>query len=888
LFNIKKYIILRTRRFKNYKYPKMKKIILLALAITLFSSAGYTQWFSVSQPTQNDLYSLFFTSDNTGFVSGATSSYMYKTTNGGANFTSHLITSTASVWNDIFIIDSQTGYTVGYPSKIAKTTNSGVTWYNVFTGNSSNTLHCVYFPSASTGYAAGGNVIVKTTNSGENWYELPYTNTSYLVSVNFINNTTGYISGSEGYIAKTTNGGSSWNYQSSPSAGYNEEIIMVDANTGFCAGQYGTILKTTNGGTNWTNTVSSPTWFYDLWMLNSSTGWVCGQNGIIMRTTNGGVNWITQQTNTNKYIRQIQFVNQNTGYAVGYNGTILKTTNGGGEMFSDTSRIFQKVTSGSIVNLINSGHSAAWADLDNDGDQDVVVTSFNNNCSTCENQLLMFTNNGDGTFSRVINNAITNQSGVTTGLAWGDYNNDGWPDLYVCSLAGGKNFLFKNNGDGNFTKITSGDIANIGGMSESCSWGDYNRDGWLDLFVANKDNYNDFLFKNNGNGTFTRITTGEIVNDGLYSRGCAWGDYDNDGWPDLYVVTYQGQNDILYRNNQDGGFTKITTGPEVNTPTWGFMCQWVDYDNDMDMDLFVTSNPTNKLYRNNGDGSFTFIDNVLTQEGNSYGFTWADFNNDGYQDLYTVNESRNNTFFKGTGTSFVKLNYEITNQEGSYSSEASSVDINNDGRLDLFVTNRFNNYNFLYKNISYGSNYITFYLTGCNLSNKSAIGAKINIYKGSFRATREISGGRYSQDMLWQHFGLGQISNLDSVVIRWPSGARKKLVNVPANQRVILDECSTGIIQNSNAVPVAYSLSQNYPNPFNPTTKIKFSIPKSGFAELKIYDNLGREINTLVSTNLNSGIYETEFDGSGLSSGIYFYQLRAGEFIETKRMVLTK
>ena len=128
------------------------------------------------------------------------------------------------------------------------------------------------------------------------------------------------------------------------------------------------------------------------------------------------------------------------------------------------------------------------------------------------------------------------------------------------------------------------------------------------------------------------MTTGNIVTDVGYSRGCSWGDYDNDGWPDLFVVNYQGENDFLYHNNGNGTFTKITSGPEVNDGAWGSGCCWGDYDNDGYLDIYVTNNnQQNRLYHNEGNGNFTLVSGGPSNEtGYSYGCSWGDYDADGF------------------------------------------------------------------------------------------------------------------------------------------------------------------------------------------------------------------------------------------------------------------
>lgn len=558
-------------------------------------------------------------------------------------------------------------------------------------------------------------------------------------------------------------------------------------------------------------------------------------------------------------------------------------------LFTFSQPFFQKITTGPIVSDVSSNSQCAWADYDNDGDQDLVIMPWNDHCWTCYYPILMFKNLGNGTFEKVTNNAITQQIINATGVAWGDYDNDGKLDLFIARVFNFNNLLFHNVGGGVFTQILTGSIVNDGGQSTGCSWVDYDRDGWLDLYVNNNFDQNNFLYHNNGNATFTRITTGNIVNDGGYSRGCSWGDYDNDGWPDLFVVNYQGQHDFLYHNNHNGTFTRIYNGPEVNDIDWGSTCKWADYDNDGFLDLFVTNNNTsNKLYHNEGNSNFTLSYTLPSNEGGeNYSCCWGDYNNDGWIDLFVPKHGANNILYKNTFGSFVKVDDEIVVYEGGYSDAGTWADYNNDGKLDLIVTNTYGNTrNYQYKNVGTSGNYLICKLKGGCSSNKAAIGARIKLYDGTFFEMREVNGGTSSQNMLWQHFGLGNITNVDSIVVLWPSGKRQKLTNVSANQIITIDECTIGII--SNQIPVKYELLQNYPNPFNPVTAIEYSLMKTTNVLLIIYDVNGREVETLVNKKQNQGKYREIFDGSKLSSGVYIYKLVTDEFNSTKKMVLLK
>ena len=200
-------------------------------------------------------------------------------------------------------------------------------------------------------------------------------------------------------------------------------------------------------------------------------------------------------------------------------------------------------------------------------------------------------------FSDVTDIAGVSCTGYSNGVAWGDYDNDGDLDLYVANLSEA-NVLYRNNGDGTFTDVTSEAGVGCTGYSRGVAWGDYDNDGDLDLYVANSDGAN-VLYRNNGDGTFTDVTDEAGVGCTGSSRGVAWGDYDNDGDLDLYVANFYEAN-VLYRNNGDGTFTMVGAGVGCTGSSKGVA--WGDYDNDGDLDLYVANwDEANVLYRNNGN-----------------------------------------------------------------------------------------------------------------------------------------------------------------------------------------------------------------------------------------------------------------------------------------------
>jgi len=293
-------------------------------------------------------------------------------------------------------------------------------------------------------------------------------------------------------------------------------------------------------------------------------------------------------------------------YAATTGRNLLYHNNGGGA--------FTRITTGSIVTDSANTYGAAWVDYDNDGLLDLFVTTFD---PARNSHNFLYRNNGDGTFSAITNSILVTDRGSSLGCVWGDYDNDGHLDLFVCGGTGSDitilqpNRLYHNNGDGTFTRVSTGSIATDLANSCACAWGDYDNDGFLDLFVGNLRGQKNFLYHNNGDGTFTRITNDIVANDVGNSFGCAWGDYNNDGFLDLFV-TNEGLPDVvptpvnfLYHNNGDGTFTKVISGSQVNEYSDSLGCAWADYDNDGFLDLFASRGDGrgNYLYRNNGNSN---------------------------------------------------------------------------------------------------------------------------------------------------------------------------------------------------------------------------------------------------------------------------------------------
>ena len=431
--------------------------------------------------------------------------------------------------------------------------------------------------------------------------------------------------------------------------------------------------------------------------------------------------------------------------------------------------------------------AVAWFDMDGDGDQDLFVAAIGKD--------KLFRNDGAGHFTKVKRSGIDKSSDPSFGVAVADFDGDGRIDIFVANL-GAPNKLYRNEGDGHFADVSRS--AGVGGgraNSYSAAWADYDLDGRVDLFVANGSQQQagrNYLYHNEGGGRFREVADDAGVGGKDSSLGCAWGDYDDDGYPDLFVANF-GQPDRLYRNKGDGTFVDRAATAGVDDTANGAGASWADFDNDGDLDLYVFNTnagaSSNRLYANEGDGTFVDVTETLglRESGDGEAVVWADFDNDGWLDLFVVNRSdfsaqRNHMYRNLQGERFVDVTTEAGVSGTGSGQPAAAADYDGDGRLDLFVGNLPSSREELFHNQSVAGNALIVRLRG-TVSNRDAIGARvIATTEGNLRMTREItsSSGRSSQNQTAAFFGLGSDTMVRSVEVRWPSGRTTRLDEVQA------------------------------------------------------------------------------------------------------------
>ncbi|QQS47421.1 MAG: CRTAC1 family protein [Acidobacteriota bacterium] len=503
-----------------------------------------------------------------------------------------------------------------------------------------------------------------------------------------------------------------------------------------------------------------------------------------------------------------------------------------------------------IVESMSGG--VALFDFDRDGRLDIyLVNSLTvasaDNPRSARSEL--WRNNGDGTFIDVTEKAGVGYPGWGMGVATGDFDNDGWEDLYVTCF--GPNRLYRNNGDGTFS-----DIAVKAGVSDSrwstgAAFGDYDNDGRLDLFVANYVDLKldalpefgkgkncqfqgmpvqcgpqglkgsgDSLFHNNGDGTFTDVSRQAGVDDKelLFGLGSVWCDFNEDGRIDLYVANDTGAN-YLYQNNGDGTFSEIglMSGAALSEDGKGQASMGVaigDFDHRGRSSIFVTnfSDEYNAFYRH--EKGFTFTDvSYATQTGRAslpyvgWGCGFFDYDNDGWLDLLAVNghvypqletaklkiayAQRKLLYRNNRNGTFVEIGAEAGSSlsEPSVSRGAAFGDLDNDGDVDVVINNLDGAPVILRNDGGNRNNFLVIELIGSK-SGHDAYGARVKVTAGDFvQVAEKRSGGSYlSQNDSRLHFGLEQRTKVDAVEVRWPGGAVQKLTSPSANSLIRIVE----------------------------------------------------------------------------------------------------
>ncbi|MDH3216053.1 MAG: CRTAC1 family protein [Candidatus Krumholzibacteria bacterium] len=455
---------------------------------------------------------------------------------------------------------------------------------------------------------------------------------------------------------------------------------------------------------------------------------------------------------------------------------------------------FERVNIAGVTSDHASTGGVSWVDYDGDDDLDLFVSNgYDVSTEVPDGQPNhLYRNDRGGGFLEITTGALATSKGISSGHTWGDYDNDGDLDVFIANQQDQNNALFRNEGDGTFVSVENEPQVTDGGHSYAAAWVDVDNDGWLDLFVSNGGMSHvgrNGLYRGTGNGHFEKVTEGDIVTDEAATCGIAWGDYDNDGDLDLFLANTgfapPTNNNVLYRNDGGWTLTRVEDVPVVIDGLPSCAATWVDVDNDLDLDLHVTSmyGLANLLYLNDGRGSLSIVKgSPLTLDGgHSYGANWEDYDNDGDMDVMIANWGSGPDVYLNDGQGhFDKLRSGDLGGRIEFAGAIASGDFDTDGDIDVYVGNWPNTpgsdeLNSLYRNRGGGGHWLRIRLIGTN-SNRSAIGARVLLtsHRGAETVTqmREVTTqmGFRGQSDLSPQFGLGRADGALSLEVRWPSG----------------------------------------------------------------------------------------------------------------------
>lgn len=564
------------------------------------------------------------------------------------------------------------------------------------------------------------------------------------------------------------------------------------------------------------------------------------------------------------------------------------------------------------IDFVTHNNGVAVADYNQDGYLDIFFTGykqFNSSDGTTWNRLLK--NNGDGTFEDVtveagfdnqfVNKGILASMGEKMGASWGDYDNDGFPDLFLTNSR--EDQLFHNQGDGTFIDVT--EQAGVAGCNECYSgsglWWDYNGDGYLDLYVGNLKGENR-MYENQRDGTFIDVTE----QTGLGGWGVTWTsvalDVGRDGFLDLYAVNDTQENQFW--ENRNGIYNEASKAYRLDDPGAGMGITIGDYNNDGLFDIYITniySHFPNPLFKNNGNLRFinTAKEMGVENTGWGWGTKFFDFDHDGDEDLYATNgvpdgqyifdikqQDENNFFFKNLlmeGTEIFLDWSKESGTDGAANGRGIEVfDYDGDGDLDIIVAN-VDESPYLYRNETIhdnqpdSKNWIKIWLEGTT-SNRDAFGTEVKVtIKGESYHRYHHGAGFFSQSIQPVHFGLGAANIIDEIEIIWPTRKKQIIYDVEVNQTLHIQEIEQKTITHvKNEIEDHPVEVYNYPNPFSSSTKIHFKLAKPGFLDLKVFSIIGKELfhtTRMINqkTSLDISWNGSDKNGANMPSGVYIY-----------------
>lgn len=686
--------------------------------------------------------------------------------------------------------------------------------------------------------------LIYTSNAESQWIWQNGLDLSIHMQTKFVNDNTGYAVGYSAYCQpfyRTTNGGDNWIvYSKIQTTNQMKSLSFPNTFTGWIVGQFGSIYKTFDGGQNWTyQTGAGSSNLNCVYFLDSFTGWISGQNGILYNTTNGGTNWNLVATGITNSLNSIHFGSITNGAIVGSSGLILFTTNGGLNWITGVSN-----TTSQLWSVFFTIPSQAWA--------------------VGEKEVIRYSEDGGGFWGS------NYTSGVTSTLR----------DVHRNIIVGDNNVILK------FSSTWSQLSTNYNIRFRSCFNNAVNQ-----LILSGNDNVLDglFIIKSVDNGSnwisnsyfnnptfysinFISSSTGWVCGTGgkilkTTNSGAIWIIQPNTQTQDL--------KSIFFINNSNG-WCVGNNGLILKTMTGGI--SWTSQPSPTSDNLLTT------YFITSTTGWAAGINGTIIKTTNG-GTSWFNQSSGISSSIYSVKFRNVNSGF------FVSDNgllFKTTN--GGNNWEWKDVGTTNHLYSVYFVTDNIGwtagNVGVIYKTTDAGENWFFQAQTGLPLNEIKFVSPLVGIAAGSAGKTGRVyftSNGGTSWDLDTSN---NLCNSVYGVSTTYPS------FTISGTGGMILKRSNgfpTNISQNIISEIRDYNLFQNYPNPFNPSTKIKYSVRENNQSvRLRVFDNLGKEVSELVNEKLNAGVYETEFDGRNLSSGVFYYKFETNDFVETKKMILLR
>jgi len=575
------------------------------------------------------------------------------------------------------------------------------------------------------------------------------------------------------------------------------------------------------------------------------------------------------------------FLWQRTALFVGLAAALLAKSPANDSQFARSAdhQGFERLLSGGLGTLPTSGIAPSWADYDNDGDIDLLVTQLNGQPN------LLFRNDGASGFIQITNVAPVEQGGIHIAAGWGDYDNDGFVDLFINEFNTGTR-IYRNLGGGRFAVETNLTVNTGLQASYSGAWADFDVDGRLDLVVGyggGGQRGPKILWRQDSDATFVPLLHSAPAAFEGFSMGTGWADYDNDGLPDLFTANGGGDKGVLFRNIGHSGFHDVFVPPFDTMEPTSSAVAWADYDNDGNIDLFVghSAPARSALYRNIGNGRFISITNsMLTEEISPIvGAVWGDYDNDGWIDLFVANRGTPNALYRNLGEGrFEAVSDALLASHPTPSNGAAWGDYDNDGFLDLAVANWDGAPTDLFRNRGNQNGWLKVQCKG-TASNSSGIGAKVRVLtttggNQSWQMREINSGDGWGGGELIAHFGLGDATTVDRLLVQWPSGQTQEFTAVPANQRLLVTEPplpplyalpAGGVFTNSVVVTlnsripqasIRYTLDGSEPNLASPAYSAPFTLTLTTTVKARLYLN-GFPVSDILTSEFTAepGVY---------------------------------